>query len=72
MIVENLNTKSSLPAYLTMNEEQELIWTYLHENALGYNQRKTSSEISDALELKSGRATNEHIRDLIRDMILKP
>jgi len=52
-----------------MNEEQQKISEYLNQNAVGLNNRKSSSEIRDALNLESGGATNEHIRDLIRDMI---
>ena len=53
-----------------MNEEQTSIMNYLNINALGYSNRKSSSEIRDALHLESGGATNEHVRDLIRDLIL--
>jgi hypothetical protein len=53
-----------------MNEEQNNILEYLNQNAVGYNNRKSSSEIRDTLELESGGPTNEHIRELIRDMIL--
>ncbi len=53
-----------------MNEEQTSIMNYLNTNALGYSNRKSSSEIRDALHLESGGATNEHVRDLIRDLIL--
>ena len=52
-----------------MNVEQEKIWEYLNKNAVGYSNRKSSSEIRDALNLESGGPTNEHIRHLIRDMI---
>jgi len=52
-----------------MNNEQQGIWDYLNENAIGYKNRKSSSEIRDALSLESGGPTNEHVRDLIRDMI---
>lgn len=52
-----------------MNVEQQRIWEYLNQIAVGYNNRKSSSEIRDALNLESGGPTNEHIRDLIRDMI---
>ena len=52
-----------------MNEEQQAIQDYLNQNALGYSNRKTSTEIRNACELESGGATNEHVRDLIRDMI---
>jgi hypothetical protein len=52
-----------------MNEEQQRIWNYLIENAIGYENRKSSSEIRVALNLESGGPTNEHVRDLIRDMI---
>ena len=53
-----------------MNDEQVRILDYLNQNAIGYENRKSSSEIRDALNLESGGPTNEHIRDLIRDMIL--
>lgn len=52
-----------------MNDEQQSIWSYLNRNAIGYENRKSSSEIRDVLNLESGGPTNEHIRDLIRDMI---
>lgn len=54
-----------------MNEELQRIDTYLSTNALGYANRKTSSEIRTSYNLESGGPTNEHVRDLIRDMILK-
>lgn len=53
-----------------MNEEQQRIWNYLNTNALGYNARKSSTEIRKSCNLESGGATNEHVRELIRDMIL--
>ncbi len=53
-----------------MNEEQRRILDYLNNNAVGYTNRKSSTEIRDALNLDSGGPTNEHVRDLIRDMIL--
>ncbi|MDD2388021.1 MAG: hypothetical protein PHP52_14700 [Bacteroidales bacterium] len=52
-----------------MNEEQIRILEYLNQNAIGYNNRKSSTEIRDALNLESGGPTNEHVRSLIRDMI---
>ena len=52
-----------------MKEEQRQIWNYLNERALGHENRKSSDEIRDELNLESGGPTNEHIRDLIRDMI---
>jgi len=52
-----------------MNNEQQSIWDYLNQNAVGYDNRKSSSEIRDASNLESGGPTNEHVRDLIRDMI---
>lgn len=52
-----------------MNEEQRRIFEYLNNNAVGYANRKSSTEIRDALNLDSGGPTNEHVRDLIRDMI---
>lgn len=54
-----------------MNEEQQRIWDYLSQNAIGHALRKTSSEIRVSCGLESGGATNEHVRDLIRDMILE-
>ncbi len=53
-----------------MNEEQNAILDYLNQNAIGYNNRKSSTEIRESLNLESGGVTNEHVRDLIRDMIL--
>lgn len=52
-----------------MNEEQRRILDYLNNNAIGYANRKSSTEIRDALNLDSEGPTNEHVRDLIRDMI---
>jgi len=52
-----------------MNEEQQRIWEYLNQNAVGYDNRISSSEIRDALNLESGGPTNEHVRNLIRNMI---
>ena len=53
-----------------MNEEQSRIWNYLNQRAQGHENSKSSDEIKDELNLESGGPTNEHIRDLIRDMIL--
>lgn len=53
-----------------MNEEQQRIFEYLNNNAIGYEERKTSSEIRINCNLESGGVTNEHVRDLIRGMIL--
>jgi hypothetical protein len=53
-----------------MNNEQVAIFDYLNANALGYQNRKSSTEIRVSLNLESGGVTNEHVRDLIRDMIL--
>lgn len=52
-----------------MNNEQIAILRYLRENALGYENRKTSKQIREDLGLESGGVTNEHVRDLIRDLI---
>jgi hypothetical protein len=51
-----------------MNEEQQRIWNYLNNNAIGYNNRRTSTDIRINCGLDSGGVTNEHVRDLIRDM----
>ena len=53
-----------------MNNEQVAIFDYLNANALGYQNSKSSTEIRVSLNLESGGVTNEHVRDLIRDMIL--
>lgn len=53
-----------------MDEEQQKINDYLSTNALGYSTRKTSTQIRNNCNLESGGPTNEHVRDLIRDMIL--
>ena len=52
-----------------MNEEKVRILEYLNQNAIGYKNRKSSSEIRDALNLESGGPTNEHVRSLIRNMV---
>lgn len=53
-----------------MNEEQQRILDYLNQNAIGYGQRKSSSEVRDNCELIAGDATNIYVRNLITDMIL--
>ena len=53
-----------------MNEEQRRIFDYLNANAIGYDNRKTSTDIRENCSLESGGVTNENVRDLIRDMIL--
>jgi len=53
-----------------MNEEQLSIWTYLDQNARGFSQRKSSTEIKDACNLEAGDSTNVYVRNLITDMIL--
>jgi hypothetical protein len=53
-----------------MNEEQQKIYDYLLTNALGYSNRKTSTQIRENCNLESGGPTNEHVRDLVREMIL--
>jgi tRNA uridine 5-carbamoylmethylation protein Kti12 len=51
-------------------KKQQRIETYLSKNALGYANRKTSTDIRVNCNLEAGGPTNEHVRDLIRDMIL--
>lgn len=53
-----------------MNDEQSSILNYLRENALGFENRKTSTQIREELNLESGGVTNEHVRELIRDLII--
>ena len=53
-----------------MNDEQSAILNYLRENALGFENRKTSTQIREELNLESGGVTNEHVRELIRDLII--
>jgi len=53
-----------------MNNEQIAILEYLNANALGYDNRRSSTQIREELNLESGGVTNEHVRDLIRGMIL--
>lgn len=53
-----------------MNEEQRRIWNYLNQHARSHENIKSSDEIRNELNLESGGPTNEHPRDLIRDMIL--
>lgn len=52
-----------------MNDEQSEIWEYLNTHAVGFENRKSSTEIRDTLHLNSGGPTNEHVRELIRDMV---
>lgn len=52
-----------------MNDEQIEILDYLNTNALGFANRRSSTQIREDLNLESGGVTNEHVRDLIRDMI---
>jgi len=53
-----------------MNNEQLRIWEYLTRNAIGYENRKSSSEIRVNCNLEAGDATNVSVRILITDMIL--
>ncbi|MCX6327578.1 MAG: hypothetical protein NT144_13160 [Bacteroidia bacterium] len=53
-----------------MNEEQERISDYLSTSVSGYANQKTSTQIRINFNLDAGGPTNEHVRDLIRDMIL--
>lgn len=48
-----------------MNNEQTAILEYLRSNAIGYNNKKSSTQIREDLNLASGGVTNEHVRDLI-------
>lgn len=48
-----------------MNNEKERVLEYLRREALGNSNKKKTYEIRDNLNLDSGGATNEHIRDLI-------
>ena len=53
-----------------MNEEQQSIQDYLSNNALGYEHRKSSSEIRDSCNLEAGDATNVYVRNLITVLFL--
>lgn len=53
-----------------MNDEQQRIWDYLTENAQGIQNRVSSDQIRDNCGLEAGGVTNEHVRGLIREMIL--
>lgn len=53
-----------------MDEEQQRIWQYLLNNARGYADRKSSTEIRDTCNLPAGDATNVYVRNLITSMIL--
>jgi hypothetical protein len=52
-----------------MDDEQNLIWDYLNENAIGFDNRKSSEEIRLACNLISGGPTNDHVREKIRFMV---
>jgi len=53
-----------------MNDDQNRIWQYLQNNAVGKNNKKTTSQIRDACFLASGGPTNEYVRELVRGMII--
>jgi hypothetical protein len=50
-----------------MNAEQERIWKYLNDNAMGLGAAKTADDIATHASLPISR-TNSAIRDLIKDM----
>lgn len=52
-----------------MDEDQLAILAYLNENAIGYDNRKSSEEIRLSCELISGGPTNDYVRSKIRDMV---
>lgn len=54
-----------------MNEEEQLVYDYLLEYAVGKQNSKTSDEINHALDgIFSGR-TNEPLREIISNLIFK-
>ena len=54
-----------------MNEEQRQVLEYLTNNAQGFQNKKTSDEIRNALNLPIGGRTNEYTREIIRELIFE-
>lgn len=52
-----------------MNNEQQLIFNYLTQNAQGIANAKTAQQIQAATGIAAGGGTYENIRTLIREMI---
>lgn len=52
-----------------MDEDQLAILSYLSENAIGYDNRKSSEEIRLSCALITGGPTNDYVRGKIRDMV---
>lgn len=52
-----------------MNHEQELIWEYLINNALGRNNAKHIDEIANEIGVPPQGTNNDNIRAWIKDMV---
>jgi hypothetical protein len=52
-----------------MDEEEILVLNYLTENASGYDNRKSSEEIKQVCNLNAGGPTNDHIREIVRNLV---
>jgi len=53
-----------------MSNEEQLIFNYLKTYAQGKVNKKTSNEIQQVTGLPTGGRTNEHIREIIRKLII--
>lgn len=53
-----------------MNNEQQLIWDYLVQNALGKINAKAISEIAQAIGVPPKGTNNDDVRGWIKDMVI--
>ncbi|MDX2047585.1 MAG: hypothetical protein SFU87_12415 [Chitinophagaceae bacterium] len=53
-----------------MNKEQQLIWNYLIQNALGKNNAKAISEIAKAIGVPPKGTNNDDVRGWLKDMVI--
>jgi hypothetical protein len=53
-----------------MNNEQQLIWDYLVQNALGKVNAKAISDIANAIEVPPKGTNNDDVRAWITDMVI--
>ncbi len=54
-----------------MNNEQQQIWDYLVQNALGKNNAKAISQIANAIGVPPKGTNNDDVRGWIKDMVIQ-